>query len=234
MVEVSDTPDQPVLPATALPRRQTALTMLLGAVILLGGIAMGLGAAMLWLKPNGPPPHIRRDRSAAALAAEIAETCDLTDQQSEKVRQIVAKRLDALRDIRQDMSQQVLAQHAKLRQEMKDVLTPEQFERWSKRLDRVQERWRLRRDRRRGGRFGPGKRGGRRGGGRFPPEGRPDRIPRGPGDVFGRFDSDSDGLLRQDEVPPRLWPGISSADADANGAVSQQEWAQSRPAQGSP
>lgn len=47
----------------------------------------------------------------------------------------------------------------------------------------------------------------------------------GRGGMFDRFDANSDGLLRGDEIPERMRPMIAAADADGDGAISRQEFA---------
>jgi len=195
--------------------RQAWAVMLLGAIILVSGIAIGTGGAMLWLGERPPRPPKPVDRAAMAIAEEIARTCELDDQQTERVHQVVAERLAAISKIRQEMVEEVLAEHELLREELQKVLTPEQFAKWSRRMDEARERSWL---------FGKARRGQRRG-----RSGRPGRSRHRPGrprsveGTFLRFDADDDGKLTRQEVPPWLWPRLSSADADGDGAVSRDE-----------
>ena len=144
--DTTDATDKPVALPSAVsvgPRRSWVL-MILGAAMLLSGVALGVGGAMLWLRGDGGRARLGQlDRPAARIAAEIAGTCDLSKRQTRQVREIIARRLEVLREIRQEMVDAVLAEHETLRGEMKEVLDDRQFRRWSRRLREVQERGRL-------------------------------------------------------------------------------------------
>lgn len=184
------------------PRARTWPTLLLGAVILLSGIALGVGGGLLFGprgEPAGPPPP----GAGARIAARIAERCDLSDDQAAEVRAAVERRLDELRAVGRDTAGRVAEIHQALRSDMKRILTPEQFEEWDASFERVRQRVkRFRRPRNRRG---------------------PTRRPRGHGRFLFRFDRNNDGKLVPDEVPPTLWNGVASADADGDGAVSFEE-----------
>ena len=193
--------------------KQTWQLMLLGAIILASGLAMGVGVAMVFLRGAQSPPPPPVDKVAATVAARIAATCDLSEQQADKVREIVARRMEALNTIRNEMAGEVLAEHETMRLEMKEVLTAEQFAKWSSRLDEIQAKsWLRRRPRR------P----------RRPDSGPSHRRPRsdevGGRRSFERFDADGNGKLTQDEVPPRLWPKLIRMDANKDLAISPDEW----------
>ena len=201
-------------------RRQTLLTVALGAVILLSGTAIGTGAAMALLKdtstPTPPESPTPPDRAAVAIAGDIARRYHLDQDGTDKVRQIMAERLKAIGAIRREMYERIVAEHEKLRAEMKEALPPEQYGRWQERFEAVQRRARFGRPhRRRGPGRGPDRRGGRR----------PGQSP--PGDPFKQFDKDNDGVLTSGEleqVPEPLRRRLMSADADGDGAVTKQEF----------
>ena len=195
---------------TSGPARRPGLNraaLLLGAVILLSGIAIGTGGTWL-LRPRGrrpgPPPAV-----GAEIAARIAERCDLSDEQAEQVAGIIDRRLDELHAIGDEMATRVAVVHDALRDDMKQILTAEQFETWNTEFDRVRSRLQRFRSRH----HKPGRPRGRR----------PWRGRRDPRQMLDRLDADEDGALTADEVPPLLWQGIRAADADADGTVTSDE-----------
>lgn len=216
--------DQPgrILPV-AYGHRHNMLTMLLGAVILLSGIGIGVGGVMFWLgRTAGPEGWPGRDgQTAESITNRIARVCQLDDRQRDEVRRIVARQLEALKGIRQEMAEKVLAEHKALREEIKQVLTPEQFKRWTQHMDRVRARSPYRR--RRPGRRGP--RGRRSDGRQRPSDGRSRSAPRlrSAARLLRQFDANHDNRLTVEEVPPRLWPRLLQADRNGDGAVSRQE-----------
>lgn len=157
MTETPETEDQTASNATKLPlpSRQTWPVMLLGAVILLCGMAIGSGATVLWLRDRIVPDRPRRKNVHAVIAARLQRRLNLTDEQTRKVQKIFERRLQALRTLRQDMLPRFEAEHAKLRLEMKEVLTPAQFEQWDARFKSTREHM-LRRSGRERPRFRPG------------------------------------------------------------------------------
>ncbi|MBM3460367.1 MAG: hypothetical protein FJX77_17745 [Armatimonadetes bacterium] len=47
--------------------------------------------------------------------------------------------------------------------------------------------------------------------------------------LFGRFDTNKDGALTENEVPPPMWRRLRSADANGDGAVTIAELPGGRP-----
>ena len=200
MVDTHDTSE--TVRAEAPPRRRrTGLVLLLGAVILLSGIALGAGGAMLWLKPPEPRSRGPGRHSADEIAACVAEQCGLDEEQTATIREVMARRLERLRAIHDDTAERILAEHDSLRQEMKAALTAEQFERWDEHFRGLQKR-------------SPLVRRGRRGRSRWL---------RDPKEMFRRLDLNKDGKLTQGEVPELTWHRLSRADTDGDGAVTEEE-----------
>jgi len=201
-------------------RRQTLLTVALAALILLSGTAIGTGAAMALLKDTSTPAPSESpsppDRAAVAIAGDIARRYHLDEDGTDKVRRIMAERLKAIGAIRRQMHEKIVAEHEKLRAEMKEALTPEQYRRWQERFETVRRRARFGRPHRR---HGPGRDADRRGG-RRPGQGHP-------GDPFKQFDKDNDGTLtggELEQVPEPLRERLTAADADGDGVVTKQEF----------
>ena len=199
--------EQGAAPPPVARRPRTWPVLLLGAVILLSGIAIGAGGMMLWRPTKdrrGPPPD---PATGAEIAARIAERCDLSEEQTTQVREIIAGRLEELHAIGREMADRVEEVHNALRDEMKEALTPEQFETWSSRFSEVQQRVR---------RFRSGRSRGR---------GRPRGSHRhlGPESMLRRFDANEDGKLVEEEVPPVLWRRLSRFDTDGDHAVGGEE-----------
>lgn len=192
-------------PALAPVRQKTWPMLLAGALVLLSGIAIGVAAAMLWLKDR-PPRHPRGHRTPKRIAARLRSSHGLTDAQTLKVEEAFRRRLQALDAIRHEILPRVEAEHRKLRNEMKAILTPEQFERWNTRFGALRGRWPLSRQgmmRRR----------------RHPLRAR----------SFEKLDKNGDGKLTANELPPELRQKVLRSDANKDGAVTREEWRHARP-----
>jgi hypothetical protein len=62
---------------------------------------------------------------------------DLNEEQARKIREIMQRRLEAIEAIRRDAQEKSEAEREKLRDEMKTVLTPEQYTRWLERFEEL-------------------------------------------------------------------------------------------------
>ena len=194
---------RPSIPSTGKKRlsyrgRQIVLQIVVGMIILICGIIIGSGAAVLRLKDEmvmrrGPFPPTR------AVAEDMAARYDLTPEQTEKVEAAFGKSRETLRTLFEESRSKSEAEFKKLSAEIKKILTPEQFERWEqdfKRRRRPGPPW----ERGKPGERGPGRRGP---GGRRFGEGGPGR---GFGDRGRRDFNDRDREPRDIGVPESNTP----------------------------
>jgi len=147
-------------------RRQMYLQIAAASVILACGIVIGSGAAVLHFKDNIVPD---RRPPLGDIVGDIKTRYDLTDEQTQKVETALGDSRERMRTLFEGFREKMDAEFKELSSAMKEILTPEQFERWESDF----------KARRRGpgpGRFGPGRPGP---GGRFGPDGR--HGPGGPG-----------------------------------------------------
>ena len=141
MTDQAETPeradDQAPLPP---PRQRTWPTMLLGAVILLCGIVIGAGATVLWFKDREPRRTFGKPPGSTAMAQHVQKVCDLTEEQTQKVEEIFGKHLREMMAMRHELQPKMASLHEQLRTDMKEVLTPEQFEKWHARFEAARKR----------------------------------------------------------------------------------------------
>lgn len=168
-------------------RRQMYLQIAAATVILVCGIIIGSGSALLHFKDDIVPDRLPPSRE---IVRDMRARYDLTQEQSQKAEVALGDSRERMHTFFDEMSEKMDAEFKELSSAMKDILAPKQFERWE---NDFKDR------RRRGpGRYGPGRPGpggvrpgaGRPGpGGRYGP-GRPDRRGFGPRDR-GRPDANS-------------------------------------------
>jgi hypothetical protein len=178
-------PDHHALPHRhpPIPRRQIVAQVIVGAVILVSGIAIGAGGTILALKDRIIPPFRERTSSGKTpgqdpneggrrsdwIAKRWQEDYGLSDEQARQVRETLAKEFQATDKLWADFRKAEETQRQKFALAMKGILTAEQFTKWEADFNRMVEHMRNMRpfDPRRGGRGGPP--GERR------PDWRPDR-----------------------------------------------------------
>jgi hypothetical protein len=139
-------------------RKQLYLQIIAGIIILSCGFVIGSGATLLRLKDRviirGPRPPL------PAIVDDMQSRYDLTHEQVEKVEDILGRSRETMHNIFEQSREKAEAEFQKVSLEMKEVLSPEQYEQWENDF----------KSRRRGpGRFGPGRPGP--GPGRFGPGG---------------------------------------------------------------
>lgn len=125
-------------------RKQIYLQIIVGIIILSCGIVIGSGATLLHLKDRmimrGPRPPL------PDIITDIQSRYGLTQEQVEKVEDILGKGRETMRTLFEESRQKVEAEFQKISSEMKEILSPEQYEQWENDF----------KSRRRGpGRFGP-------------------------------------------------------------------------------
>jgi len=155
--------------------RQMYLQVAAATVILACGIIIGSGAALLHFKDDIVPD---RFPPPADIVRDIQARYGLTEEQAEKAKTAIAASSDRMHAIFEGVREKMDAEFKELSSAMKDILTPEQFERWERDFKSRRGRG--------PGRFGSGRPGP---GGRYGP-GRPDRRGFGPRDR-GRPDPNS-------------------------------------------
>ena len=155
-------------------RRQIYMQIVAATVILICGIIIGSGAALLRFKENiapGPMPP------PARIADDMQGRYGLTEEQTEKAKAAVRDSSEKMRKLFEEFRPKMDAQFKELSAAMEDILTPEQFKEWER-------DFRSRRGRP-PGRFGPG--------GPGPGAGRPGPGRPGPGGRSGSFRPDPNG-----------------------------------------
>ena len=195
MVDESDASVPPVgKKRLSRSRRQMYLQIAAATVILVCGIVIGSGSALLHFKDDIVPDRLPPSRE---IVRDMRARYDLTQEQAQKAEAALGDSRERMHSLFEGFSEKMEAEFKELSSAMKDILTPEQYERWE---NDFKDR------RRRGpGRYGPGRPGpggvrpgaGRPGpggdrpgpGGRHGP-GRPDRRGFGPRDR-GRPDANS-------------------------------------------
>ncbi len=204
--------------------RQTWLTLVLGAVILLSGIGIGVGASLIFMDAGKPVEAGDATSSSQEMpmriASSISEELGLDRETEQAVRAMVEERHHAIWVIRKNASEEIRLEVEKWKEEMKKILPPDKYEQWEQRVDELSRR-RGRPFRRHGhGRHRPG-----------PHSGKPHSMRKGPGfgpgmiqRLFETRDKDGDGHLAREEVPDFLWERIRTADKNGDDRISREEY----------
>ncbi len=123
--------------------KQITLWIICAVVILISGIAIGTGTTMLLIKHRIiwiGHPH----KDAAAIAKKISEKYKLSQQQTTAVEAIFEEAFQRKQLQREEMRKKRDEEAQILIAEMKDILTPQQFERWDKDFQAMKDRYKNR------------------------------------------------------------------------------------------
>jgi hypothetical protein len=182
-------PEHPLHPRRPpFNRRQLLMQVVVAGVILASGIGIGAGGTILVLKDRivwklpsrAPDPRPGPPRPPIDMVEQLRTQYNLTDEQVEKVKTLFAARLEATRARWKELNTAEQTEREKLVEDMKGILTPDQYEKWhadyQKMIDDMRNRpfWGPR-----GGHRGP-PHGDRGPGPRMGPDGRRGDWPPGP------------------------------------------------------
>jgi Spy/CpxP family protein refolding chaperone len=136
------TPETIIIPPR---RRGRGVLLLWGAALLLGGIGIGVGGTLLLhprppAPPPPPPPPGVPDFRPGPIVQQMTRALNLTPDQNKQVTDAYAQRLAAIKSLRGDMVIKLSAEHEKLREAMKQILTPVQFAQWDQSFEAMRSR----------------------------------------------------------------------------------------------
>ena len=124
--------------------KQIILRIICAVVILLSGVVIGAGGTILLVKHRVIwIPH-RHDKDATSVAKEISSKYGLNPQQTSQVEEIFNKAFERRKLRGEEMRRERENEAQILSEELEKVLTPEQFERWSKDFQDMREKFRKR------------------------------------------------------------------------------------------
>jgi hypothetical protein len=159
-------PDSPALrPRWPFTRRQVFAQIGVAIVILVSGMGIGTGGTILTLKDRiiwHPRRFTDRPRPPVGNIVKMWQTeYGLTDDQARQAEEAFSRSWASMRTIFDEVGQKQQAVHAKLAEDMKGILTPEQYQKWDQEFKERAEHFRGMRP---GGRPGgpPGEHDGRR------------------------------------------------------------------------
>jgi hypothetical protein len=128
-------------PQTAHHRRRSWKTWLLALLIFLAGSVVG-GAFTAGVIARSVQRAIAHPEEAPTrITARLARRLDLTDDQRERVRQIIASKQQSLLEIRRDVQPRVETQLEQLESEIAAVLNPKQQEEWRTMVTTFRKTW---------------------------------------------------------------------------------------------
>jgi hypothetical protein len=127
------------LPAPAPQRRWTTV---LAAVLIFGaGLASGVGLTVVVAVHRLQHAIHHPEEAPARVAHMLQRRLGLSTEQESRIETIVAKRQAELTAIRQQFHPQIAHQLDELHQEIGEVLTAPQRERWASMFSEFRERW---------------------------------------------------------------------------------------------
>jgi len=121
-------------------RRSMIASILLALIVFICGGAAGWGVSVLWRPPMRGPMGMAPPPPVEGMVEQLRVELLLSDDQVKAVKQIYQQRHDALESIRRKMEPELKAEYDSLDQEMKGVLNPTQYQRWSERFNSVRSR----------------------------------------------------------------------------------------------
>lgn len=111
-----------------------------GAVLLISGAVIGSALTMLVLRSQAERARNDPTWLSQRAAARLIRHLDLTPEQGEQVREIFHAHHERVRAFREEHGSTAREMFADLQAEIEEILTPEQAEKWRRRIERARER----------------------------------------------------------------------------------------------
>lgn len=131
----------PTLPKTLYPRPRRRIRIFLALLIFFGGMVCGAGLTVIIAVHRISSAIHHPEEVPARLTRYLTRRLDLSADQSEKVESLIAARQAHLQSIRRDVQPRVRMELDGLRQEIGDVLRPDQKAKWDNIFDEAIDRW---------------------------------------------------------------------------------------------
>jgi hypothetical protein len=124
-----------------VPKRRRWLSVLLGIVIFVSGLAVGGGATFIVLRNRVLQAIRHPEAEPARIADTLRHRLDLTPQQTSQVEEIVRAREGALLKIRRDVQPRVVVELDLVEEQVAGVLNDRQREKWHKLFSELRATW---------------------------------------------------------------------------------------------
>ncbi len=121
--------------ASVLPRKKRWRSVLLGLIILLCGIAIGAGSAVVIIQKVVLSAIWNHQEMPDRLTQRIRDKLHLTDEQTQKVRAIIVERQQAIQAVRRDCQPRLEKELEQAKEEIASVLDPRQAKAFRGRFD---------------------------------------------------------------------------------------------------
>jgi hypothetical protein len=137
----ADSIEDAVRQLPAAVKRRRWLTLLLASVIFTAGLASGAALTVAVAVHRLQYLIHHPEEAPGRIAARLERRLGLDEVQRAKVEAIVAKRQAELMTLRGEIQPRLMEQLRLLREEIGEVLTEPQRERWERVFDEFRERW---------------------------------------------------------------------------------------------
>lgn len=126
---------QPVRPIA--PRRQRWRSVLLGIVILLCGVLIGAGGAVIVIRHVVLHAIQHPEEAPQRITNRVRRMLDLSEHQAAEVKKILTERQKVILGLRRQIQPEVEKELEKAKEDVAAILKPEQAKKWRKRFDRL-------------------------------------------------------------------------------------------------
>jgi len=135
----SETSSENKLPTPKKPRRW--LSVLLGILILVSGFILGCGVTSLVIYRHVVHAIHHPEDAPRRISQRMQRRFGLADEQTAKVRNILAKRQNGLRSIYRQTWPKLDRELNRIEMEVAEVLNDRQAARWRKKFKKIRDKW---------------------------------------------------------------------------------------------
>jgi Spy/CpxP family protein refolding chaperone len=143
---MSDTEHEHIEPPIAQSRRAWVRGALLGATLLVFGAIIGSSLTVMAIKRQRDAERREGPSRTTRLVDTLTSEMDLTEDQTEQINAIVSRHDEAMHEIFRTFRGEAQSEMQAMKDDIANVLTPEQKAYWQQRWDEQMEKWRKRRE----------------------------------------------------------------------------------------
>lgn len=123
-------------------RKKKRFIIITSLILVASGMLIGGGLVLIWGQRNYFGRAIPPGKIGLGLYHRIAKSTSIDDDQKEKIKEIIIRRMETAEQLRSQTRQEIGAEFESMRDEIVQMLPPKEAEEWRQRMNKYAEKFR--------------------------------------------------------------------------------------------